>query len=155
VASGDGADAERYVVACALAATVSRVLVTAHELAGAPSRPEPDDREFLAGVAQARTAAGAGAVVAGRLLAWVREHEARLNLFLAPVSHPLSGVTVPDLITTEDRRATSRAIDAAVAESQLALAALDGSADAAALVHSLHELRRVCELATRVVGPHR
>jgi hypothetical protein len=119
----DDLASERYVLSCAAVAASSQLLVAAHAAVGPPS-DGPGEIALRTAVAQARTAAGAMCVVAGRFLTRVRQDEAALLPDLPSPVRNESGVTTPGLLIETDRRSTTRALQGATAECMAAAASL-------------------------------
>jgi hypothetical protein len=137
----------RYVLACAAIAAASQLLVAAHSSVGAPHEAEPEDELALrCAVAQARTAAGAMAVVAGRLLTRVREDEAQLLPGLPQPVRGEKGVTSPGLIVESEWRGTVRALASARAECAAARDALDECAAEEGLRRPIASLIHIADL---------
>jgi hypothetical protein len=143
-------DHQRYVLACAVITTAAKVLADLHATVGAP-RAAATQAELpaLRAAAQARTAAGAMSVVAGRLLTQVRSRDHQL---LPDMPFPMRlepGVTVPDPVETEQWQATVRGLASAMTECEVALGACQ-AADMAVKVTS--QLTRLHTLASMTVS---
>jgi hypothetical protein len=138
---------QRYVLSCAAITAASQLLIAAHSAVGAPSDDiATSDVALRNAVAQARTAAGAMSVVAGRLLTRVREDEARALPNLPPPARANSGVTSPSRPAEADARMTSRAIASGAAECVAALGALESCDADQNLRRLMADLVRISEL---------
>jgi hypothetical protein len=144
-------------LACAAVAAASKLLVAAHAAVGAPQQEvDPTEGPLRRAVAQARTAAGAMSVVAGRLLTQVREDEARLLPDLPPPVLPETGVTAPSLAEAMNTRYTMHALQAAHAECRAATASLSRGEAPDDLTRWMAELVRIADLmVAEYVDPNR
>jgi hypothetical protein len=132
---------QRYVIASAAITTAGQLLKHLHAVAGAPHvATSLEDLPLLRAAAQARTAAGAMSVVAGRLLTLVRDNDQKELPDLAAPARSQTGVTVPDF-PDEEWRTTVRSLASAAAECDAALASCRAAAADPRVVEALTHLQ--------------
>jgi hypothetical protein len=137
---------QRYVLACAVITGAGQVLVDMHAVAKAPrAAASPADWPLLATAAQARTAAGAMSIVAGRLLTVVRNHDQYLLPALPLPRRAQAGVTVPESGEAEEWSASVRALASGAAECEVALSSCRAAGLTGDIVASLTQLHSLAE----------
>jgi hypothetical protein len=142
---------QRYVIASAAIATASQLLKHLHSVAGAPhTATSPKDLPVLRAAAQARTAAGAMSVVAGRLLTLVRDNDQRTLPDLAAPVRSQTGVTVPDF-PDEEWRTTVRSLASAAAECDAALASCRAARMETRIVQGLAQLQHLADMTVELL----
>jgi hypothetical protein len=143
---------ERYVLACAVLTTAAKVLADLHTAVGSPrAARSPQEASMLHAAAQARSAAGAMSVVAGRMLTQVRDHDQRLLPDLPRPVLPQPGVTSADPAPAEEWRATVRGLAGAVAECEVALQSCRSIATAGKATSSLTQLHSLAGMTVALL----
>ncbi len=146
---------QRYVIASAAITTAGQLLRHLHSVAGAPhAATDPKDLPMLRAAAQARTAAGAMSVVAGRLLTLVRDNDQKVLPDLPAPVRSQTGVTVPDF-PDEEWRTTVRSLASAAAECDAALASCRAAGMDRRVVEALTQLQHLADMTVELLDRSR
>jgi hypothetical protein len=142
---------QRYVIAGAAITTAGQLLKDLHVVAGSPhAGTNPRDLPMLRAAAQARTAAGAMSVVAGRLLTLVRDSDQKMLPSLPAPVRSQTGVTVPDF-PEEEWRTTVRSLASAAAECDAAVASCRAAGLGPRVIEALTRLQHLAGMTVELL----